>query len=451
MTDSHAVYHDVDSSLSTRQQTDLALSYCWEGDVARALVLIPHGDDADALLAQGVMGYWKARTDDGDYERAKDLLSQSARLFIESGERDRALLAGIWVGLCYWRQGRLSESYIILARSAEATDPHVQFLALVNTSVLHTERGSWGCSIRSLERAQEYFELESSLSWRGKFFQQRGLSYKQAYEETETTDYLDKALTDYEAASEQYEFAGNVRYEAAILNNLGNLYRVAQQFNRAHNNVDRAITLYERLQDRSHLAHAKDTKALIFLDEGQFKRAHKFADQAVGLLRGHDEGWLSVPLITRGKIFSKMAQISQAQRDFEEAALVAETSGDLKRAADAYLVHADCLSGYLSFHALVGLFAKANELDKGKRSSIALKIMEHANLGAVTSLVELKSAEHHQETEVILRALEQSKGSVTNAAKLIGKTHGGLSHIIKTRHPELESHCRPIVHRRKKI
>lgn len=452
MPETHTVYRAIDSVLSSRARADQVLDFCVEGDVTRARRLLIPGEDADSLMAQGFVTYWLARTESGyEYGDAQDLLTKAARLFLEQGNEDRSLLAGVWVGLCYWRKGQMNEALVWLTRSAQASADRIRFIALLNLSVIHTEQRHWRLGLETLAAAQKSFEAEPHLSRRGKFFQQRGLCYKQAFQETANPESLDAALLDYEAANDHYEQAGNVRFEAAISNNVASLCRVARQFNRAHANADRSITLYERIGDRSNLAQAKDTKANILLDEDRLLRAKRYADQSVALLRNHDPAWVTTPLVTRAKIFCRLGQCSAAQRDFEEAIAIAESAEDYTRAAAIYLEQAETLAGYISIQALAGIFARIHEVSPSRTAEVASRVLRVASSPDLHSLRDLKCAEMKTEKEMILRALESEGGSVTRAAKLLGKTHGGLTHIIKTRHPELLSHCRPITPRRRSV
>lgn len=445
-------YRSVDSVLSSRERADRVLALCFEGDVSAGRALVGSGEDADSLLARGVLTYWLAQTGGSfTYESAKNDLSRSSRLFVELAENDRAALSDIWLALCYWRLGQMDEAFLILTPSCACDNLRVRFLALVNRSVIQTEAKDWKKALLSLEAAQRVFEEEPSLSWRGKFFQQRGLCYKLAYEESGSRTDADKALVDYEAASEHYERAGNLRFEAAIVNNLANLYRTIGDIKRARQNIDRAITLFERIGDRSHLAHAKDTKALILLDSGDAVRAKKYADHAVLLLRNHDPAWLTIPLVTRAKITCRMGLDVASRRDFEEAINIAEGSGDLVKAREIYLEEAETLAHVLSLQALSEIFAKVNEIASTRESRIAQTVLVRASSPDLNSFSDLRTSERQREHEIILRALEKARGSVTKAAKALGKTHGGLRHIIKTRHPELQAKCRPVVPRKSVI
>lgn len=56
-----------------------------------------------------------------------------------------------------------------------------------------------------------------------------------------------------------------------------------------------------------------------------------------------------------------------------------------------------------------------------------------------------------RERELIRQALNEAKGSVTRAARLLGLTHQGLCYIINHRHRELLTARVPIRIRRKSV
>jgi tetratricopeptide (TPR) repeat protein len=450
MIESAIAYHEVDSGLTTREIADVVIRLCVSGRVDKARDILPtSGREPDLLLARGVTSYWLARTNGtSTYEAAKDSLTEAARLFIEMGETERSRLASVWAGLCYWREGQAAEASIMFKEATSSTDPHVRLLAHLNTTVLQTDHRRWREALATLESVRELLDRDDCAYLKGHFHQQRGLAYKLAYEETNSESDLDNALLEYEAASEHFEVTGNALCEAAILNNLGNLYRIGKQYSRAHNNVDRAASLYERLNDRSNLAQVKDTKALILLDEGQYRRAKRYADQSVALLSDH-KGWLTGSLITRAKILCAMGMLRGAFVDFDSAINNARECGDLKAAADACVITIEYMAAFLSIHALTAIYTRMHELDGNRRTGAALSVLNRVVIAEAKSLKELKASDTQHEREIILKALEQTGGSITKAAELIGKTHGGLAHIIKTRHPDLVKNRRPVISRRK--
>jgi transcriptional regulator with GAF, ATPase, and Fis domain len=63
----------------------------------------------------------------------------------------------------------------------------------------------------------------------------------------------------------------------------------------------------------------------------------------------------------------------------------------------------------------------------------------------------LPSAVHEFEAKLIARALEESGGSVTKAARLLGLTHQTLGSILNSRHKQLTGKRKPPQKRLKSI
>ena len=55
------------------------------------------------------------------------------------------------------------------------------------------------------------------------------------------------------------------------------------------------------------------------------------------------------------------------------------------------------------------------------------------------------------EHDLIKQALAQSEGKVSHAAKLVGKSYQGLSHMIEHKHPDLLKKRTPVRRRQGKV
>src|SRR6266704_1807638 len=121
------------SSLSDRAKHLSQLAKCLidegEYEAARATLIelwpsqekppILEGLDASAkaevLLRVGVLAGWIGAADQtpGSQENAKDLISQSIKIFDELGATDEAAEARTDLAYCYWREGGFDEGRII--------------------------------------------------------------------------------------------------------------------------------------------------------------------------------------------------------------------------------------------------------------------------------------------------------------------------------------------------
>src|SRR5215218_5524764 len=90
------------------EEAALALGHLWKGIGLRPRVAgLEKPVQAEVLLRAGVITSWlgRARQMEGALETAKNLLSESRRVFEQAGNREKAAEASTELGLCYWREG----------------------------------------------------------------------------------------------------------------------------------------------------------------------------------------------------------------------------------------------------------------------------------------------------------------------------------------------------------
>lgn len=320
------VYHKTSSTVLAVNRASRILDLCDCGQLAEARRLLIDDPSPDMLLARGVVYYWLARTgSEFTIEEAKDILTKAEHAGANKG------LCRVFLGLCYWRQGRDEEAVILFQEAAKSDEPEVQFKALLSRTQVEGDQVRWRDSLKTLALMANLLDLQTDCN-KGKFFNQRANAYYRAFEEL-GDDYRDRALTDYEAARVFFERSGSVRHEANTLNNIAFLYR-AQDPKQAHEYIDRAIELFTRLGDRSMLGSVKDTKAQVFLFADQPHQALKWANASVRLLIAADDVvWLPTSYRTRGTIYQQLGQLDKAHADFELAASTEEA----KRIRDALM------------------------------------------------------------------------------------------------------------------
>lgn len=96
----------------------------------------------------------------------------------------------------------------------------------------------------------------------------------------------DEALVDYAGAASFFEEIGDVHGLAHVLNNRAFVELRIKQYQEAHASVDRAVVLVPR--SYPFLPQFVDLKAQIFLAQGRFVEAQRFAARAVALARALD-------------------------------------------------------------------------------------------------------------------------------------------------------------------
>ena len=149
-----------------------------------------------------------------------------------------------------------------------------------------------------------------------------------------------------------------------------------------------------------------------------------------------------------------------------------QTAGNPDRGGIAAATAIEELSAYLSVNTLQEYYRTAETLlSNSQNLSIRTRLGEcarrvlsvaltDANAAAATTPAEtvslapgfsLDSEVLRYEGNLIRRALEESGGSVTRAARLLGVTHQGLAFILNGRHSDLLSIRTPVKHRRRSI
>ncbi len=271
-----------------------------------------------------------------------------------------------------------------------------------------------------------------------------------------SNDYLDRALIEYEAASFHFEQAGNDRYRARVENNLGYLFFTIARHQQAHVHLDRARGLFLELGDVGAAAGVDDTRARTLLAEGRTVEAERFARQAVKTLeKGGEQALLAEALTTHGAALARLGNYSRSKALLERAIEVAETAGDLEGSGRAKLSIIEELGAQTTARDLVSIYESAvSRLERSQDPSAKKRLISAARV-VISALIvaedEEDSAQEQSwkgfsfrqevlkiERALIERALRDTGGSVTKAARLLGfKHHQSLIALINNRHQEL--------------
>jgi transcriptional regulator with GAF, ATPase, and Fis domain len=223
--------------------------------------------------------------------------------------------------------------------------------------------------------------------------------------------------------------------------------------------------------DHGGAAGAEDTRAQAFLLEGKYADAERVARRAVhALKRGGEQTILAEALTTHGKALARLEQTQIARAALDQAVEIAQTAGNPDRGGIAAVTAIEELSPYLPVEVLENYYRTAESLLSKSQNlslknrlgecarrvlSIALDTAKEATPAAtevaLTPGFSLDSEVLRYEGNLIRRALEESGGSVTRAARLLGVTHQGLAFILNGRHSDLLSIRSPVKRRRRSI
>jgi tetratricopeptide (TPR) repeat protein len=430
---------------------------------------------AELLLRSGTLTGWlgSAKQVAGAQDVAKDLISESAAVFEGLQNVDKVAEARVDLAICYWREGALDEARVTLhlvLDSLRESRSEQRLRALLNSALVEWTATRDQDALRICSEAAPLFDLSSNDALKGKFHNTYAAVLKSVGTSKNREDYIDSALVEYTAASYHFEQAGHRRFQARVENNVGYLFATIGRFTEAHEHLTRARELHVSVGDHGGAAGAEDTRAQAFLLEGKYGEAERISRRAIqSLKQGGEQTVLAEALTTHGKALARLNQHHVAKTTLDQAVEIAQTAGNPDRGGIAAVTAIEELSDYLAAEALQDYYRTAETLlSNSQNVSIKARLGEcarrvlsvaltdtHATTSAETVSLEpgfsLDSEVLRYEGNLIRRALEESGGSVTRAARLLGVTHQGLAFILNGRHNDLLSIRTPVKRRRRSI
>jgi tetratricopeptide (TPR) repeat protein len=456
------------------------LSGFWNGLLSRPETKgLNEEEIAELLLRAGTLTGWlgSAKQVFGAQEAAKDLISESVSIFERLQKAERVAEGQVDIAICYWREGGLDEARVTLQLvldSLRESRSEQRLRALLNSAIVEWTSTRDLDALRICSEAAPLFDSSSNNALKGKFHNTYAAVLKTLGTSKNREDYIDHALVEYTAASYYFEQAGHKRFQARVENNVGFLFATIGRFDEAHEHLTRARGLHVGVGDRGGAAGAEDTRAQAFLLEGKYEDAERFARRAVQALKhGGEQTVLAEALTTHGKALARLNQNQVAKTTLDQAVEIAQNAGNPDRGGIAALTVIEELSDHLSANTLQSYYGTAETLLANSQNlSIKTRLGECARRVLSVKLAEANAAAPstssaysitmepgfsldsevlRYEGDLIRRALKESGGSVTRAARLLGVTHQGLAFILNGRHSDLLSIRTPVKRRRRSI
>lgn len=433
---------------------------------------------AELLLRTGTLSGWlgSAKQVAGAQEVAKDLISESAAIFEKLQLIEKVAEARVDLAICYWREGGLDEARVTLRLVLDDlinSQSEQRLRALLNSALVEWTATRDQDALRICTEAAPLFDRSSNEALKGKFHNTHAGVLKNLGLAKNREDYIDRALVEFAAASYHFEQAGHNRFLARVENNVGSLFGTIGRFDEAHAHLARARSLHLDLADHGGAADVEDTRAKVFLLQGKYEEAERVARKAVqALQRGGEQTVLAEALTTHAKALARLNQPQVAKTTLDQAVAIAQTAGNPDRGGIAAVTAIEELSDYLAAEALQEYYRTAETLlSNSQNVSIKARLGECARRVLSVALTDthttttataaetvsmesgfsLDSEVLRYEGNLIRRALEESGGSVTRAARLLGVTHQGLAFILNGRHSDLLSIRTPVKRRRRSI
>lgn len=358
-------------------------------------------------------------------EAAKNLISESLSEFASRKYQKKIAEARSELAMCYWRAGELNEAHDLLeaALSLLTIESELRARTIVRMAVVERGRNNFDNAFRVLTDNESLFQKIHNATVKGTYHVILGSVLVHLWESKRRGDLLDRALIEYAAATYHYELSGHQSYIANAENELALLYYNINRFDEAHEHLDRARRILVRLKVHGTVAQIDETRACVFLKQGRIEEAEHAARSSVRRLdKGDRPVALIEALITHGRALARLGSYSMALDDFRRAFHLAENSERTDWAANAAL-------------------AAFQEI--GDR----LTVVDSQNLRQpLRDRKQVRSVEH----DVIKEALENSKGSITYAARSMGVSYQALTYMLSTRHKDLLKLRTPARHRKRK-
>jgi len=427
---------------------------------------------AELLLRTGTLTGWlgSAKQISGSQEVAKDLISESARIFEALRFTERLAEARVNLAVCYWREGGLDEARVnlrLVLDGLRESQSEQKLRALLTSAIVEAAATRDRTALLIYRDAASLFDLSSNHSLKGRFHTSYATVLRSLGTSEHREDYIDHALLEYTAASYHFEQAGHKRFQGRVENNVGFLFATLGRFTEAQEHFTRARSLLLSVGDQGGAAGVEDSRAQAFLLEGKNELAERAARLAVRSLRqGGEQARLAEALTTYGKALARLNRPSVARSTLDEAIETAQSAGNPDGGGVAAVTVIEELNANVALNDLQDYYRTAEVLlDQSQDRSIRIRLGECARrvlaaelaqgdaggVGKIRPGFSLDAEVLRYEGSLIRKALEDSGGSVTRAARLLGVTHQGLAFILNGRHSDLLSIRTPVKKRKRSI
>ena len=406
---------------------------------------------AELLLRVGSLSGWigSARQIPTAQEFAKDLIAESARIFASLGLEEKAVEAQTDLAICYWRAGAMEEAAVWFQEAlSRATSVENRVRILINKAIIEIFSNQPDEGLNLLDQAAPLLDHIEDHATHGSYHMQRAIAFRRRG----GLDNFDRALIENAAASFHLEQAGHTQYLARVENNIGFILMKIERYDEALEHLNKARQIFKTLKDSGRVAQVNETRAQVFLAQNRYEDAEQAASVAVTILeQGDEQSLLSEALATRGIALAKLDRQPEAFATLSRSAEIAEIAGDRVASGRTQLIMVEQLKNHLSPADLFKLYLEADkrigdmpDVDTVERLRAASRITIAAAQRTLGRKIEdllvsgtLKEEVRLYEGELIKRALDESEGQVTSAARKLGISHQGLCEILKSRHKGL--------------
>jgi tetratricopeptide (TPR) repeat protein len=342
------------------------------------------------------------------------------------------------------------------------TDVEQRAKVLLRRVTVEYSAGRFNDALQILNESANVFDESTNHALKGNFHNLLALMLRRLGTAEGHADYFDRAIVEYTAAIYHYEQSRHERYKATNENNLAFLLHKLGRYAEAHGYLDRARRTLMRLNDAGLIAQIDETRARVFIAEKKYREANRIIAGAIQTLeKGGESALLADAFTVQGVAWARLGVYESSINILSRAVSVAEESGALSNAGLAALTLIEEHGAKrLSQMEIYKIYHRADELLKGTQDAEEIARLRGCALTVIRRLsgarindkdFNLYGVVFDFEAKFIEQALEESQGSITNAAKLLGLRHQSLAYILKTRHKKLLKKRTPVVKRGRSI
>jgi tetratricopeptide (TPR) repeat protein len=420
--------------------------------------------EAEVLLCAGILTGWIGSKNQikTAQETAKDLISESINYFGSIGDQRRVAAARVELAFCYYREGELNESRIMIREALEklTKEGNTRARALLKLVAVEIDAARFHEAFRILSENVNLFLRLRHHTIKGGYHNEMALILRHLAKSEKRDDYITQAITEFQMADQEFKLARNRVYRSDVKNNVGLILFNLSRYKEAHKYLDEARRLSVGFRDQLRIAQINESEAQVFIAEGKFKEAEAVSQRAVFALEksGH-HCLLTEALITQGIALARSGRSERAHFIFQQAIQAAVQVNAVNMAGLAALtlieeVDIDPLTFQAVYQQAREWLANSERQDVLRRlSDAAGKLVEtlageiktdKANELIFTKPFDLQEMMLKHEGALIKKALVQANGSVTHAASLLGVSYQALCYMIEGRHKNLLKERSPI-------
>ena len=270
---------------------------------------LPENLASETLLRfASLLGYQgNAQKISGSQVRARDILTRALGYFIQAGNEEKAAECENHIALTYSRTGERAEARTWLSAASLRDLPPNSLHRLATIAyemLMNVGEQKYDDNI-ALYDAHEPAFREWADDWiAASFYINAAVGFMES-------DRPDDAIACLEVADLRAERSSMLLQRGFVQNELAHVYRSVGRYEKAHFYIDTGIEIFRSLSDHTREGMLLDTKASIYLLEGDLERARDAADLAIATLEGGENtSYLAEAYTTQARILVFLDQFA---------------------------------------------------------------------------------------------------------------------------------------------